>query len=55
MANYIDEEILCEAYSHLDVGVFHDKEKLDKLEREVTSFFRERAYFLFGENMREIR
>ena len=47
MANYIDEEILCEAYTHLEIDIFQDKAKLTKLKSELTSFMEERAKFFF--------
>lgn len=47
MANYIDKEILAEAYTHLDIDTFHDKERLAKLEKELKAFFSERASFIF--------
>lgn len=48
MANYISTEILSEAYTHLDIEIFEDKEKLEELRRDLTKFFHERASFLFG-------
>lgn len=51
MANYIKSEILAEAYTHLEVDLFQDKTKLEALRRELTSFFQERASFLFGTNV----
>ncbi|MBB4128796.1 hypothetical protein GGR77_004127 [Xanthomonas translucens] len=47
MANYINKEILAEAYTHLDIELFEDKERLQQLRRELTTFFKERASFLF--------
>lgn len=51
MANYIDREIICEAYSHLDSEVYKDKDELKKLENNLKKFFEERAKFLFGEDV----
>lgn len=51
MANYITTEILSEAYTHLDIELFEDKEKLELLRRDLTKFFHERASFLFGGNV----
>ena len=48
MANYISNEILAEAYTHLDIDTFQNKPELEKLRRDLTSFFQERASFLFG-------
>lgn len=48
MANYINSEILAEAYTHLEIDLYEDKEKLEALRRELTTFFHERASFLFG-------
>lgn len=47
MANYIDKQILAEAYTHLDIEIFEDKERLEKLKIELISFFKERASFIF--------
>lgn len=47
LANYIDEEILCEAYTHLEIDIFQDKAKLAKLKSELISFMEERAKFFF--------
>jgi len=52
MTNYINTEILCEAYSKLDIDIFHDKKKLKELEQQLVSFFSERAKFSFGEDVR---
>lgn len=49
MANYINGEILSEAYSHLNVDVINDEVALEKLKNELTSFFEERAKFMFGD------
>lgn len=54
MANYITNEVLSEAYTHLDIELFQDKEKLERLRKELTDFFSERARFLFGADL-EIR
>ncbi len=47
MANYINKEILAEAYTHLDIEIFDDKEKLQQLKSDLTIFFKERASFIF--------
>lgn len=52
MTNYINTEILCEAYSKLDIDIFDDKDRLKELERQLVSFFTERAKFSFGEDIR---
>jgi hypothetical protein len=52
MANYINEEILCEAYTHLEIDVYNDKQALQKLENELIPFFEERAKFLLGDNIK---
>ncbi|PTR15258.1 hypothetical protein C8R31_104287 [Nitrosospira sp. Nsp2] len=52
MANYIDKEILSEAYSHFEIDIFNDKEALAKLEKDLTSYFLERAEYVFGKGVR---
>lgn len=52
MTNYINTEILCEAYSKLDIDIFHDKKKLKALEQQLVTFFEERAKFSFGNDVR---
>lgn len=52
MTHYINEEILCEAYTKLDIDIFHDKEKLAGLKRDLMSFFGERAKFYLGEGVK---
>ncbi|GAB2181207.1 hypothetical protein DLREEDagrD3_14300 [Denitratisoma sp. agr-D3] len=51
MANYINKEILSEAYSHLEVPLFAEKEVLAKLKSDMTLFVSERAKFLFGDDV----
>ena len=48
MANYITNEVLSEAYTHLDIHIFEDKVKLEALRQELIRFYHERASFLFG-------
>jgi hypothetical protein len=52
VANYITEEVLSEAYTRLDIGIYKDKQALEKLKREITSFYEERARFLFGDDIK---
>lgn len=54
MANYINAEILCEAYSHLEIDLFDDKVALEKLRADLLVFFTERAKFLLGDDV-EVR
>lgn len=51
MANYITNEVLSEAYTHLDIELFQDKIKLEQLRQELTNFYHDRASFLFGANV----
>lgn len=51
MANYIHHEIVCEAYSHLDIKTYHDEESRNILEAELRSFFLPRAQFMFGNDV----
>lgn len=48
MANYINTEILSEAYTHLDIELYNDKARLEQLRHDLEGFFRDRASFLFG-------
>ncbi len=48
MANYINSEILAEAYTHLDIDIFDDKAQLERLRNDLTVFFKERASVMFG-------
>lgn len=52
MANYIDQEILCEAYTHFEIAEFPSKQELDRIKQDLVAFFDERAKFLFGEDVR---
>lgn len=51
MANYIKNEVLCEAYSRLNVDIGDDPVALDALKTEMKAFFAQRAKFLFGEDV----
>lgn len=51
MANYINQEILCEAYTHLDIENFSDQNSREKLEAEIKQFIEPRAEFIFGEKV----
>ena len=48
MANYIDREILCEAYTHLDIETFSSEDSREKLEKKLREFIQPRASFIFG-------
>lgn len=52
MANYIDEEILCEAYTRLNIDIYNDKEALTQLKTYLLPYFEERAKFLLGNDIR---
>lgn len=54
MANYIDDEILCEGYTHFKVDEYPDAEALAQLKNEITSFMQDRAKFLLGEDVKII-
>ncbi|TEA79851.1 hypothetical protein [Allopusillimonas ginsengisoli] len=51
MARYISREILCEAYTHLDINLYSNKQALQELERKLKPFFEERAKFLLGDDV----
>lgn len=51
MANYIDRELLCEAYTHLDVDSFASADAREKLEAELREFILPRARFIFSEDV----
>jgi len=52
MTNYINEDILCEAYTKLNLDIFQDKEKLADLETYLLNFFEERAKFYLGDDVK---
>ena len=54
MANYIDDEILCEGYTHFSVKEYPDEEALAKLKDEIVLFMQDRAKFLLGDDVRII-
>ena len=54
MANYINQEILCEAYTHFSVEDYPSESERAKLRKELLAFFTERAQFLFGESVQVI-
>jgi hypothetical protein len=51
VANYIKNEVLTEAYTHLQVDIKDDPLAMERLKSEMVSFFLQRAKFLFGENV----
>jgi hypothetical protein len=51
MANYIDRELLCEAYTHLDIETHSDLNNREKLEAELREFILPRARFIFNEEV----
>lgn len=51
MANYIDRELLCEAYTHLDIENYSGIEERQRLEAELRDFIQPRAQFIFGEEV----
>lgn len=54
MANYIDRELLCEAYTHLDIETHNDANARERLEAELKDFILPRARFIFNEDV-EVR
>ena len=51
MANYIDRELLCEAYTHLDIETHNDANNREKLEADLREFILPRARFIFNEEV----
>lgn len=51
MANYLKKDVLCEAYTHLDIDLYTDKEQLENLKSNMQAFLEDRAKFLFGEEV----
>lgn len=49
MAQYIDKEIICEAYIHIEVDDSYTPEKIKDVEIELKKFFDARVKFLLGE------
>lgn len=50
MANYIDKEIVCEMYVHLEYD-YSDGEKLNDVKGKVKKYFDDRVNFLLGESV----
>lgn len=48
MANYIDQEIVCEAYVHLDIDEAVTSEEIERIKNQLKKFFDDRVKFLFG-------
>lgn len=51
MARYINKEIVCEAYIHLEVDESFSPEKIKTIEAQLKSFFDARVKFLLGESV----
>lgn len=51
MANYIDKEIICEAYVHLDVDESMTDAQIEKFKIQLKAFFDARVKFLLGEDV----
>ncbi|MFN7505922.1 MAG: hypothetical protein ACK5Q1_10215 [Limnobacter sp.] len=51
MADYIRREVLCEAYTHLDIKNFSDANSREALEKQIREFIIPRAEFIFGEEV----
>lgn len=51
MANYIDKEIICEAYVHLDIDASLSQAEILKIKNHVKHYFDERVKFLLGDSV----
>lgn len=51
MANYINKEIICEAYTHLDVDDYYSPEIRGRLKIELMEYVIPRAKFIFGQDV----
>lgn len=51
MAKYINKEIICEAYVHLEVDASFTPEKIKEIETQLKEFFDARVKFLLGEDI----
>lgn len=51
MANYIDKEIICEAYVHLEFDDYSNEDKLKKIKNTVKKYFDDRVEFLLGDSI----
>lgn len=51
MANYIDKEIICEAYVHLDIDTNLTAVDILRVKTHVKRYFDERVKFLLGESV----
>jgi hypothetical protein len=54
MARYINKEIICEAYAHLEVDDSFSPEKIKKIETELKAFFDARVKFLLGNSVQTV-
>lgn len=51
MANYIDKEIICESYIHLNIPDDFTDEKIEEISKAVKKFFDERVKFFLGDDV----
>lgn len=51
MANYINKEIVCEMYIHLEYDDYSNQQKLNAIKAGVKKYFDERVNFLLGDSI----
>lgn len=54
MANYIDKEIICESYIHLEFDDYSNAQRVKEIERRVKNYFDERLVHFLGANVETV-
>lgn len=54
MANYIDKEIICESYIHLEFNDYNNTERVKEIEAKVKKYFDERLKHFLGTDIQSI-
>ncbi len=54
MANYIDDEILCEGYTRFNIDLINDPVALEELRQRIIAYMQVRANFLLGDEVKVV-
>lgn len=54
MANYIDKEIICESYIHLEFNDYKNTERVKEIETKVKKYFDERLKHFLGTDIQSV-